>query len=494
MKKINILSMVVLCFIFVASYCETIFADSFSTVSNYFKETFQVSFTNVYWGEFHSHSSYSNDADKVAKADGLAYCYPPWEAYAYARDVQNFDFIGLSDHAEGENLRARPLAHKIKQYSLWQSLYEINKQYNNENIAKGKIFIIFPGWEYTNSHGLQTSTSGYGHKNVIFKDLELSALPEQRYGVDEAATAKELWELLNPYRAGNNGKAFNTALTIIHTPANVGDAEDLSEFGGISDHRTDWEVMDGDFVKHVEIYSKWGNSEGPSPYKYNPINEELIDYVSGAGDPITVRTILYNYWVLGGDKRYLLGFLGGTDNHWGMPGVYNYPSYIGYMPYRGGITGIIANNLNRDDLWTAICQRRTIASSASADTKRNPVLFALEAEGRHLFMGDCDKGASVVRIRAIIPTYEAKIEVLVDGKVVYAIENSNVVDKVFIIEPSKRHYIYVRVLRYEDSDKCMTWTSPIYLEPIQKTTKEIGKSSNVGKKKTTKDIGNIKKR
>ena len=69
---------------------------------------------------------------------------------------------------------------------------------------------------------------------------------------DHAEDAIALWNALDGYRPSGEGEE-GTALTVVHTPANVSEKEDDA-----LDHRTDWRYMDQDFVRHVEIYSKWG--------------------------------------------------------------------------------------------------------------------------------------------------------------------------------------------------------------------------------------------
>ena len=105
------------------------------------------------------------------------------------------------------------------------------------------------------------------------------------------------------------------ALTIPHTPAMAAPLPN-------GNHSTDWNVTDGDFVRNVEIYSKHCNAEGPPPMGMDANGEgQLLDYISEKQDEsITLRRLLHQRWILNGDRRFILSFLGGTDNHMGQPG------------------------------------------------------------------------------------------------------------------------------------------------------------------------------
>ena len=420
----------------------------------YFLQQFGLTLDNIFWGEFHSHSNYSTDASKCQ-------AYSPDRAYRYARDMAKLNFVALSDHAEEQNAKAISFHHRREGLNNWQSLLKTNLQYNNEDPAKGKVFIIFPAWEYTNTYGLQNicgSAQGYGHKNVLFKSLNQDMLPENEYGVCNVATeylvpdANSLWGVLQNYRPSEVGDE-GAALTIIHTPANVGDG-----IGDPQDHRTDWGVMDPDFVRHVEIYSKWGNSEGPPTLGLGCSEEESFEYTSGPeGYPLSIRTTLYHYWVEQGNSNFLLGFIGGTDNHKGQPG--NSSKNQCNYPYRGGITGIAAPDLTRDHLWTHLWKRHTLATSTGA---RIEILFAVETEGMHLFMGEQGDHNGTVRVRTLASTTAEKLELIVDG-CVYSAVSGNALDTTLSLNPS-RHYIYIRAsIQNRSGELFKAWTSPVYL-------------------------------
>lgn len=449
-------------------------------VENYFLKIFGITLENVYWGEFHTHTNYSRDAvhlsnqssdsgdsgnDALQIEGDLFELLSPWEAYEYARDVQHLDFVALSDHAELPNSTAIPPEHRELGLTPWESLALINEEYNEE----GK-FIIFPGYEYTNTFGkfpIMGSDVGYGHKNVIFKYID--QIPDFRYGSwlqlfhEAANTARRLWNTLREFRPDSQG-GIGTALTIPHTPSKVGIALDLSEKGGFGDHRTDWKSMDHDFVRNVEIHSKWGSFEGPPPPDLDcPAEPVIFHYESGVGDPISVRNILYHRWILMGSPNFTLGFVGGTDNHLGKPGTFE-PSPE--MDYSGSVTGVIAPALTRDEIWAALWNRHTIAATTSPTAKRIPVLYALQSGSNHYLTGDIGVHTNTVTVRVLAPEGVSKIEIIGDGCIIHTVEDNQLALKIDLVDG--RHYIYARVYFNEIYDdeviEGMVWTSPIYLK------------------------------
>ncbi len=425
-----------------------------SEIEAYFAQRFGLALNDIYWGEFHSHSKYSLDAASCS-------ANTPDKAFRYGRDTAKLSFVGICDHAEEQNKSAIPSQDKKQGLNNWESLLKAGQKYNNEDSSRGKVFIVFPAWEYTNTHGLPGaggSVKGYGHKNVVFRNFDPAQLPEGEYGafkVDDPYLAKDaatLWEKLEGYRPPCDG-CEGTALTIVHTPANVGEG-----IGDPKDHRTDWDFMDGDFVRHVEIYSKWGNSEGPPPVETECPGEELFEYTSNPeGDPLSVRSILHARWVKEGDRNFILGILGGTDNHKGQPG--NATTDQCGFPHRGGITGILAPTLTRNSLWTNLWNRHTQATSTGS---KIPILFAAETDGRHLLMGDQGGHDGTARVRAISGGKATKIELILDGCIDTEVAGS-VLDTTLINLSPSRHYMYIRASLQKNGETFYAWSSPVYL-------------------------------
>ena len=430
------------------------------SVPEYFLAHFGLALDSIRWGEFHAHSTYSIDANLCGQTspDGTL---GPEEAYAYARDEERLDFIGLSDHAEQANPLARPPAHKAQGLSVWESLIQTSLGTNNEDPSLGKVFIVFVGWEYTNTYGLGGSDApGYGHKNVLFKSLDPSDLPPDRISSSEAAgiyapTAAELYSELEDYRPACASCA-STAFTIVHTPANAYESDGQPN---AEDHRVDWEVVDPDFVRHVEIASKWGASEGPQP-SHCTGEDPAFEYVSNnEADPLAIRNTLHQRWIEQGNETFALAFVGGTDAHDGRPGNDAVP--LCGMDHRGAVTGILAPELTREALWDGLWSRRTLASQTGLP--RLGILMALETQTEHLLMGDIGQSSSQARVRAMADDAALRLDLIVDGCFERSVSGHEL-DAIIHLGPG-RHYVYVRAatgVASPDGER-RAWSTPVYL-------------------------------
>jgi hypothetical protein len=425
-------------------------------IEAYFQLQFGLALQNIYWGEFHAHTTYSLDGALCSSMTN-PHGNPPALALQYGRDVQKLDFIALSDHSDQPNLAAVTLVHQRSLRGIWEDLIATTARYNNEDSKRGKLYITFAGYEYTNTHnlpGIMGSPAAYGHKNVIFKNLEPASLPLYRISATPiippyACTNNDLWNMLSDFRPDAPG-GVGTAITIIHTPS----------FVGVD---TDWNAVDADFTRNVQIYSKWGNDEGPAPQGFEPGDEALYNYTANQSAPLTIRNTLYRYWIQNGDTRYVVSFLGGTDNHVGRPATYEHP--LCNMAYQGAVTGVVAVNLTRDNLWGAIWNRHTLACTTTPDAVRVPVLMAVKSGARDLLMGDLGTigvdGQAVVTVLAD-PKVQS-LDLIVDG-LLYATIPGHIMNRTIMLDATIRHFVYVRANFFDAvGEKGMVWTSPVYL-------------------------------
>ncbi len=444
---------------------------------SYFVAQFGVGLDDIYWGEFHAHSTYSSDSVSASQASTV---YNAAEAYDYARYEQGLDFVALSDHAEMVDRTRMPFRHRIKGMSMWESLQATGLEHNDEVDDGDGVFIIFPGYEYTNTHGakwLMGSCEGYGHKNVFFKNLETLDSP-CRYGAMRlnlglpplpipcfANTAYDLYDALDDLRPSVAGTPGDVMI-IVHTPANTGDAEDIDEGGGSLDHRTDWDALDPDFVRHIEIFSKWGNSEGPIPVGLDGVcdEDEVYGYepdIPNVAKLATTRTVLCDRWVVQGDPQFVLSFLGGTDVHSGKPGYYD---DNGLMAFEGAVTGVVSAELSRDGLWSALWDRHTLACTTSRNQNRIAMLLGVETASGHLMMGDLGAHTGVVTVHGVADPDVHQIDIIVDGCLYMSIAG-NEVQETLTLDPG-RHFIYLRANWTDngvEDKEGRVWSSPVYL-------------------------------
>ena len=106
-------------------------------------------------------------------------------------------------------------------------------------------------------------------------------------------------------------------------------------------HTVEWAYHNPRFERCAEVYSKWGRSEysgNPDWHTYNrPLQEGLANGLK-------------------------LGIVAGTDSHDSRAGN---PAPEWALPYPGGLTGVFARSLSRQDLWEALYARRTCATTGT---------------------------------------------------------------------------------------------------------------------------------
>lgn len=469
-------------------------------VEEYFTTQFGLTLDSVYWGDPHSHSYYSGDTVLNAMHPDNPEHATPADIFQEAREL-GFDFSVVTDHAEA----AVPSRIPDDAPNVWESQRRMTLAANDEIDDGDGVFFAYMGYEHTNPYPCtdqtpdddevqcpsecangQQSCEAYGHKSVTFSaineapnvrvsflDPAVWTTPERQcsgfradlycgfdtysvYGPDDRA----LWSWLRYHGYGYAGPQGLSVLTTIHTPGNQG-------------QHTDWDVIDRDFVRQVEIFSVWGNSEGPAPE--NCINQNDLDVavplVQQANDPAQlVRPQIYQRWVIDGRSDYALGFVGGSDDHTGRPG--------GHGNGDGGVTGIVAPVLTRDGLFDAMARRHTQAATYYRSTGPLPVLFALQSAAQHLMAGDMGVAprGGVVSLRIWAHPDVEEVQVVVDGCTTRTYPGA-VHELRLFLDPQRRHMVYVRARRAtteadavdEDhapvTDWNQTWTSPVYLRP-----------------------------
>lgn len=119
----------------------------------------------ILFGDLHVHTTFSADAFQrtlpLLQGEGA---HPPADACDYARFCSGLDFWSITDHAEGLSPR------------LWKETRDSIRQCNAlAGDPKNPDAVAFLGWEWTQVG--TTPENHYGHKNVIFRDLDEGKVP-----------------------------------------------------------------------------------------------------------------------------------------------------------------------------------------------------------------------------------------------------------------------------------------------------------------------------
>jgi len=278
---------------------------------------------DFYFGDLHAHTGLSGDGGSSDFGDCVSDCGALATLVEDAR-ARGMDFMSITDHLNG----SVGAADSLRYDQLLATLLAAD--------VPGE-FVIVPGAELFFSHAEEGS---YGHKNLYFfgddaqlTDLSRAAIwPDQTSEVD---SCQAIWR----YQTGMEDR-FGPTMLIPHHPS--------------SRLYTDWLCGSPDHVEAVEVYSRHGNSLGPS-VSYDPMFHDITPEgsVHGAMDPEGMA--------------WKMGFVGGTDSHDTRPGaVCELDTQREEFPYGGGYTGVLLERgelLDRGAIHRALSDRRVYATS-----------------------------------------------------------------------------------------------------------------------------------
>jgi len=168
--------------------------------------------SQILFGDLHVHTTYSIDAFTLElPMMGLQGVHDSAMACDFARYCANLDFFSFNDHAES----LTP--------DHWREQKEIVQQCNisNDDPITNDL-VVFPGWEWTQIG--TTSENHWGHRNVIFKDIQDlparpigSRTPETGLGIfdtTQQAVAARWLDPLNFKRYSDLGWLLDTVRNI----------------------------------------------------------------------------------------------------------------------------------------------------------------------------------------------------------------------------------------------------------------------------------------
>jgi hypothetical protein len=235
-----------------------------------------------------------------------------------------------------------------------------------------------------------------------------------------------------------------------------------------------WEYFEESLEKLVEIYSTWGNQE----------------YAYSEGNPIPPRYKFFGYGryarkrgaILGKkgcyvadalQRGYKLGFVAGGDDHFGAFPSGNVDLDNGIYP--SGIMAIWANNLNREELWAALKNRKCFGTTGP----RVIIKFSVN----NSFMGDIIllddnkelKRERIIKLKIVSPLKIKKIEIIRNNTIFCRkIFKSNSVElklsdredfEDICVDHSRKKekflFYYPRIFMVDTN---MAWASPIWIK------------------------------
>lgn len=324
----------------------------------------------VYFGDLHVHTAYSNDAWKIQKLVLKKTPEEPEGAIISAK-TRPLDFVAITDHAEQIDVE------NLIYGRYGQEWVNLQTQCNQGNSAE---IVAFIGFEYTKTSAKLNPDSslspipGGGHKCVIFKS---DVVPASPYGSTETNSPIDLWNYLQGYEC----------ITIPHHPAR-GDAPQAGENWDEYDMSTDWSYFPPipDIQPLVEIFSVHGSSE----------DTMYEDQVAGFRAEKSVESAL-SLWLKTGNPAYKLGIVGSTDDHTSRPGNCLVETQDAIMveegDYSGGLAAALATAKSRDGIFAALQSRKTYGTSGPK-INLDFTIVVRSAPARTYFMGETISGRS----------------------------------------------------------------------------------------------------
>lgn len=268
----------------------------------------------LYWGDLHSHSTWSWDGSGA-------------HPFEYARDVSRLDFYANTEH---NNDNANGLGITPEE---WEDIRAHVRRF----YVPGR-FVTLLAFE----SGLGNN---FAHHNVFYRDIEQMVYPRRDYD-----TLQKLWKALEdkraftiPHHLGIRflGGPRVDGIDFFITP--VVRWEDLKNQvpGGTA---IDWRHRNEGLRRTLEIYSQHGQSELYAP-------DWALSY-ENAGRGIAVSVPGPHYARDGWATGQRLAVIASTDNHEGRPGQRH-----------EGLAAVWAPQLTREAVWDALFNRQTYGTT-----------------------------------------------------------------------------------------------------------------------------------
>jgi hypothetical protein len=331
----------------------------------------------------------------------------PIDAYfVTARDVAKLDFCAISDHDHGG----------VGKPELWGEKWELTRQKVREYHEEHK-FVTLLAYE-------RDSYPWYCNLVIYYRGDEGKMV---RGEVDGEITREELKQLLNR----------EDVLVVPHTTSFYPSGTDFTKIP--------LDLM----TPLIEVYSRWGTDE----YFGNP-NPVKIEARGG-------------FWRDALEKGARMGCIAGSDDHATSPGLKTNVGRFTNLRYENpGITAVLAKELTREAVFEALKNRRCYGTNGArimVDFRLNGHVMGSELrlerdQKRSLYIKVT--GAGSLKRVSLVKNGQDYMAFNIDGweqeleELIFEYEAERSVD-----------YYYLRV---EQMDGGMAWTSPIWIESVEK--------------------------
>jgi hypothetical protein len=260
----------------------------------------------VFWGDLHSHSSFSHDGHGT-------------NSFFKARDVACLDFYARTDHTSN-NWKTNG--------GLTPQEWEATKREITRFHEPGK-FVTFPAYEFS-------ANPPSGHHNIYFNAPDELVPEVPLFRDDVYHQVQKVWTLKEAMVPPGIDMITAPHHTGIIFDINVNNPPLVSFGEGFSNSK---------LRPLIEIYSNHGLSEYYNPA--HPLSYKMLD-LRGIRDCSNGPHYAQDAWA-GGE---ILGVIASSDDHTSRPG----------LPYYG-LTAVYAAELTRDAIFDALKNRRTYGTT-----------------------------------------------------------------------------------------------------------------------------------
>jgi len=378
---------------------------------------------NAYFGDIHSHSEcgfiapcglntvetvgnkdcYNCSLSGEGKGNGCGFGTIA-QNFHRARYLSGLDFFALTDHD-----------FQIMNKNDWQVRVKAARRFEEKN-----KFICLPAYEYTSWM--------YGHRNIYFIDDDSPLIPSSyqcgSYAVPPFTSPDQLTVQLD--------KNSIRAIIIPHHPI-------------AADHPFSWKNFNAKYNRMVEIFSGWGNSENGTGI--------LQGYGSDKYKQLSIKNAL--------KAGLRFGFVAGSDSHDGYPGLSQGSGRINwankFSEVGSGLTVVLSDNLDRENIFTAISKRRAYATTGAR------ILIGFFINGSIMGSEINVKGDVKIQFEVEAPTIISRIDLIRNGinYKMFLPDSSSFINTITdkgTGMPVDNYYLRVTLC-----DREMAWSTPVWV-------------------------------